>query len=203
MDLGTESVVASELTVEDLYAAIKETKRRGITPDWSPWANQSNRDKLAQLWSEGWSATYIASQIPGMTRNSVLGRLHRTKANKRKEIQRARKPRKYWGKAANRKEKSSYGIRLPGPKVIEIPIVYDPSHQLPLLEANPGQCRWINGEPTGATTLVCGAPVAGEVSWCPYHSSLVYAKRGGKERPLENKRKPTGITLRAAVGLRL
>jgi GcrA cell cycle regulator len=153
---------------------------------WTP-----ERTKAAtQLWREGYSATAIARTLGLASRSQVLGKIGRL------NLQRQRRKTPY-------RPRQWRPRKTPQPKIIEIPIVYDPSHQLPLLDANSGQCRWINGEPSGASTLVCGAPVAGEVSWCPYHSNLVYAKRRGKEQSLQEKRKPTGITLRAAVGLRL
>ena len=40
------------------------------------WDDEST-EKLRRLWAEGLSARKIAVQIPGATRNSVIGKAHR------------------------------------------------------------------------------------------------------------------------------
>ncbi len=43
------------------------------SPAWTP----EEQDKLRELWEAGFSARKIALQLPGKTRNAVVGNAHR------------------------------------------------------------------------------------------------------------------------------
>ena len=45
--------------------------------------NEENTKKLQELWKKGLTASQIAAQIPGKSRNAIIGRAHRLKLESR------------------------------------------------------------------------------------------------------------------------
>ena len=63
---------------------------KGRSTDWP----QDRTDKLKVLWAEGLSARDIAAQLGGITRNAVLGRVHRLGISKTRPARVAREKQK-------------------------------------------------------------------------------------------------------------
>jgi len=126
--------------------------------------------RISELWREGYSLAQIAREIGGgITRNAVLGKLHRLNL---------------MGTSPNAAAK-----RLPGSTTRQFaksvqkksPVVIDftnsATEPVPVGEWRAahvkGQCDWIHGHPnSGEDWRRCGNPVAPERVYCGYH----YAK---------------------------
>lgn len=137
---------------------------------------------LKQLWSDGSTATQIAEQIGhGLTRNSVLGKVHRLKLDKRKTsgtmtkaiTTKARASRSGKGQpkvnaiVARVEAKQSLPMVVPF-DIEDNPDATDVTHLVGLLALGRRSCRWpVTGE--GAATLFCGEH-ADHGPYCPAHS---------------------------------
>lgn len=131
----------------------------------APWT-EAQDDFIRTHWLNGLSATAIAGLLtdrPGITRNAVIGRLHRmgvpprANPNKKSNQPRPRKP------------------RPPRAK----PITHTPPHTLSpigakrIMDIGPGECRYIR-EPLEGPWAFCSRACAEGRSFCADHHALVY-----------------------------
>lgn len=72
------------------------------------WEKQENVEKLRKLWDKGYSASQIASQINGASRNAIIGKVHRMGLSGRAVVHRTYTPRKKPEKAKPRKKKPAF-----------------------------------------------------------------------------------------------
>jgi GcrA cell cycle regulator len=129
---------------------------------------------LVALWKDGLSASRIATELGGVTRNAVLGKLHRlgllgrrsAAARPRPEPRPRRRARRVGAAAAVRQEVPAHcepSIDLPG-------LV----GQLEALRAR--QCRWPIGDPRSGGFGFCGRP-AEAGPYCAAHRRQAYRPR--------------------------
>jgi GcrA cell cycle regulator len=133
---------------------------------------------LQRLWADGLSASQIAGELGGVTRNGVIGKLHRLGlANSRPhrpirtsdDINAQRRVRRM------RTQRQRFRERLPDPEeqaVIDLPANQSPD-AIPFMQAGDGQCRWPLGEPTHQM-MVCGARQLPECPYCARHARIAY-----------------------------
>jgi GcrA cell cycle regulator len=144
---------------------------------------------LKKLWADGLSASQIAAQLGGVTRNAVIGKVHRLGLSGRAKTQsssvpRVRKPRvaslrprlRYHGNAALAPQ---YEYEPdPDPLANVVPI----GPRVSILELNESTCRWPIGEPGKEDLGDCGAQVKAERPYCPYHSRAAYQPPADRRR---------------------
>jgi GcrA cell cycle regulator len=143
---------------------------------------------LKKLWGEGLSASQIAAQLGGVTRNAVIGKVHRLslsgRAKPASSTPRPRKvraasphrpsPRHYIsGNTALKTHASPAPRRLPAPVPIEDIVVPIPLN-ISLLQLSDAVCRWPNGDPGSETFGFCGHASWNSLPYCEYHSRLAY-----------------------------
>ena len=127
---------------------------------------------LKKLWADGLSASQIAGELGGITRNAVIGKVHRLGLSGRAKspsssAPRARKPRSHMLRVARPAMRGNTALALaydlepePEPELIEniIPI----GQRRTLLELNEDTCRWPIGDPASAEFFFCGGkPLVG------------------------------------------
>src|SRR5262245_33943168 len=132
--------------------------------------------RLKELWAEGYSATAIADELKGMTRCSVLGKVHRLKLPARKARQQPDKP-------YIRKRRRANGVPkppTPPPRPPRPPPPPPPlaprMRQLTFAKLRPRQCKWPLGGLLEPPRLFCAADTQGEV-YCEFHQRIA---RSGK-----------------------
>jgi GcrA cell cycle regulator len=140
-------------------------------------------ETLKKLWTEGLSASQIAKQLGGVTRNAVIGKVHRLGLAGRATPSRpAKRPRP----AARPRIVSSVGGLGQRPRVPHAPyLALVP--QLEPLKADDGSvttvltltesvCKWPIGDPGDATFAFCGRGVSeGEKHrYCADHAQLAF-----------------------------
>ena len=143
---------------------------------------------LKKLWSEGLSASQIAGQLGGVTRNAVIGKVHRLSLSGRaKPVSSTPRPRKVRaasphrpagrhfisGNTALKTHASPAPRRLPAQVPIE-DIVVPISLNVPLLALNDQMCKWPNGDPGSDNFGFCGHPNWNSLPYCEYHSRVAY-----------------------------
>lgn len=144
---------------------------------------------LKKLWADGLSASQIAAELGGITRNAVIGKVHRLGLSGRAKSPSSAAPRP-------RKQRSSGMLRVsrpamrgntalafeyevePEPELIEIPI----EQRKTLLQLNERTCRWPIGDPGGSEFFFCGGEAASELPYCSYHSRVAYQPASERRR---------------------
>ena len=150
---------------------------------------------LTKLWADGLSASQIAKQLGGVTRNAVIGKVHRLGLSGRA------KPSSPARKAAARKTAASTASKAsaapkPKPKPVRAPsaprtprvIAQAPTPPPPPLEAKPmsngefatiltiteHMCKWPIGDPGADNFRFCGRKTDPEEPYCLAHSRVAY-----------------------------
>lgn len=143
---------------------------------------------LKKLWADGLSASQIAAQLGGVTRNAVIGKVHRLSLSGRaKQASGAPRPRKVRtgaphrpatrhfiaGNTALKTHASPAPRRLPPPVPIE-DIVVPISLNVTLMALNDQMCKWPSGDPGTEEFHFCGHKVWNGLPYCQYHSRIAY-----------------------------
>jgi len=162
---------------------------------------------LRKLWLDGLSASQIASELSnGITRNAVIGKVHRLGLSGR-----AKMP----AQAAPRRPKPAPHVREPvrsnavvprnlapitrgnlafalAPELVAAPIppkreleevVIPMSERVTITELRDSHCHWPLGDPHSPDFRYCGAdsPV-GEGPYCKYHARVAYQPSNDRRR---------------------
>jgi GcrA cell cycle regulator len=140
---------------------------------------------LRKLWAEGLSASQIAKQLGGVTRNAVIGKVHRlglagraTPSRPAKRPVRTARPR-IVGPSAPR-------LRLPSsvPAVVIPhlePVKFEDGRAANVLTLNESMCKFPIGDPTDPEFAFCGRGAAGG-PYCADHARLAYQPSQAKKR---------------------
>lgn len=133
-------------------------------------------DTLKTLWSEGLSASQIAGRLGGVTRNAVIGKVHRLGLS---------------GRATPAKPKATAATREPAapePPVRRAPAVQmDPaswggSDRLTVSTIGRDQCKWPIGDPASEEFHFCGQGSAAGKPYCAYHTQLAFQPSARRDR---------------------
>ena len=143
---------------------------------------------LKKLWMEGLSASQIAAQLGSVTRNAVIGKVHRLGLSGRaKSSSSAARPKRQpratnYGSRSGRnghRAGSSHPSMMPStgyrqaaaqPEAIEAP---EPL-KLDLIQLSEQTCKWPIGDPAEEDFHFCGHKVKEASPYCAYHSQLAY-----------------------------
>jgi GcrA cell cycle regulator len=143
-------------------------------------------ETLKKLWADGLSASQIAAELGGITRNAVIGKVHRLGLSGRAKSPSSAAPRPRKPRATShmlRVSRSSmrgntalahaYELDIePEPQLIDnvIPL----GQRRSLLELTENTCRWPIGDPGTADFFFCGGPTITSLPYCAYHSRVAY-----------------------------
>jgi GcrA cell cycle regulator len=144
---------------------------------------------LKKLWSDGLSASQIAGQLGGVTRNAVIGKVHRLSLSGRaKPASSTPRPRKLrttsphrpsarlfptQGNTALKTHAHPAPRRLPAPIPIE-DIVIPISLNVSLLALTDQMCKWPLGDPGTDNFHFCGPNNWNSLPYCEYNSRVAY-----------------------------
>jgi GcrA cell cycle regulator len=145
-------------------------------------------EQLKKLWADGLSASQIAAELGGITRNAVIGKVHRlglsgrAKTPSSSTAQRPRKvrqphmlrtsrPATRGNTALARSYAYDYDIEAePQPIENVIPM----GQRRTLLELNEDTCRWPIGDPSQQDFYFCGGKPVASHPYCGVHSRVAY-----------------------------
>src|SRR6201985_3247409 len=132
-----------------------------------PWTDD-RVEQLKKLWEAGLSASQIAAELGAITRNAVIGKVHRLGLSGRAQSASSSAPRQRKARSANHMLRigrpairgntalaHAYEIEAEAePELIDniIPI----GQRRTLLELNEHPCRWPVGDPGGGDFFFCG-----------------------------------------------
>jgi GcrA cell cycle regulator len=124
-------------------------------------------EQLKQLWSDGLSASQIARQLGGVTRNAVIGKVHRLGLAGRATPARAERPRM---QVARRTVRPRPAPVVQEPIVEKDPIVDEFGRKTTVLTINDRMCKWPIGDPSTSEFHFCGHPPKASSPYCDAHS---------------------------------
>ena len=115
-------------------------------------------EQLKTLWTEGLSASQIARALGGVTRNAVIGKVHRLGLAGRATPARTDRPR-----LPSAPRVSLRNHHAPEPPVVEEdPLTLNDGSHATVLTINDRMCRWPIGDPSENEFHFCGhKPKAG------------------------------------------
>lgn len=125
---------------------------------------------LKKLWADGLSASQIARQMGGVTRNAVIGKVHRLGLSGRGTPTRSSRPRRI----AIPKPAMKPVLVKPAPVMVEEPVRLDDGNPADVLTIRDSMCKWPIGDPTKTGFHFCGRPVRAGGSYCEGHAQLAY-----------------------------
>ncbi|TPN89484.1 GcrA cell cycle regulator [Mesorhizobium sp. CU2] len=158
---------------------------------------------LRKLWSEGLSASQIAAQLGGVSRNAVIGKVHRLKlsgrgrataapARQKKTVQGA-SMQKSVARAASATRHVTVGATALQVQFDAEPVarhyirpvenvVVPISRNLQLVELTERTCKWPNGDPLSEDFSFCGTESAETGPYCKYHSRVAFQPAAERRR---------------------
>jgi GcrA cell cycle regulator len=158
---------------------------------------------LRKLWSEGLSASQIAAQLGSVTRNAVIGKVHRLKLSSRGRTTVAAPRQKKTSSSAGgsksatraptvtRSITTSIGATALQTQFDVEPVVrYRPaqdvvvpiSRRLQLVQLSERTCKWPNGDPLTEEFSFCGNDTAATGPYCTYHSRIAFQPAAERRR---------------------
>jgi GcrA cell cycle regulator len=157
-----------------------------MTDAGATWTDE-RVELLKKLWSDGLSASQIAAEIGGVTRNAVIGKVHRLGLSGRS------KPKPPGPQRAKTTRAPSVPTPItPAPRPAPVlPPVLQPadaesqgtaldevavptSERVTIMELRESMCRWPMGDPTKAEFRFCGARAVTGLPYCSHHARIAY-----------------------------
>ena len=151
-------------------------------------------ETLKKLWTEGLSASQIAKEMgEGVTRNAIIGKVHRLKLSGRATPSRPPRPR---AKPAPKPRVTTSAPRTAGSTTTtptvqrEMPIAPPPLEPAPLpsgefatvLTLTNHICKWPIGDPTEQNFRFCGRKSKASSPYCDAHASQAYQPQSRRRR---------------------
>ena len=151
-------------------------------------------EQLKKLWEAGLSASQIAGELGNITRNAVIGKVHRLGLSGRAKSPSSAAPRPRKARPQN------HMMRLSRPQMrgntalaqafaLEPepdPIAYDNvvpmSQRRTLLELTEETCHWPVGDPGNPEFFFCGGKSLGGLPYCAHHSRVAYQPAADRRR---------------------
>jgi|SRR5580704_15862425 GcrA cell cycle regulator len=129
---------------------------------------------LKKLWLEGLSASQIAKQLGGVTRNAVIGKVHRLGLSGRaapsqpsRPVFRPARPRPQAPAPIRREPMQRAAPTLPSP-VLDLP------GTATVLTLGAHMCKWPIGDPSTDEFSFCGRVAGNEGPYCIEHARVAY-----------------------------
>ena len=163
-------------------------------------------DRLKKLWSEGLSASQIAAQLGGVSRNAVIGKVHRlnlpgrakaggaTSARSQKRVTTPvqARPAAFAPRTITRTVTRPAGATMLKEEVeietlqemvvsssnVVVPIF----KRVPLIKLTERTCKWPLGDPLKDDFCFCGNDSPDNTPYCTYHQKLAYQPSAERRR---------------------
>ncbi|MCJ2014438.1 GcrA family cell cycle regulator [Methylobacterium sp. J-076] len=156
---------------------------------------------LRRLWEDGQSASKIAAQLGGVTRNAVIGKVHRLGLSGRVksgedapvaiikpvEVEKV-------AVAAAAPEPTVVVAHRPAPEFPQAPapmpvavaasepVAIPTSQRVTIMDLRESMCRWPLGDPTTPEFRFCGARSITGLPYCTHHAEIAYQPATERKR---------------------
>jgi GcrA cell cycle regulator len=147
---------------------------------------------LKKLWLEGLSASQIAKQLGGVTRNAVIGKVHRLGLSgratpsqpTRPAFRTPRPPRP----AISTPRRSEPRHHEPAVRLAPRPVAYvEEPGTATVLTLGAHMCKWPIGDPATAEFTFCGRRATDEGPYCIEHARVAYQPPQAKKKTSANE----------------
>jgi GcrA cell cycle regulator len=150
-------------------------------------------EQLKKLWSDGLSASQIAGELGGVTRNAVIGKVHRLGLSGRAKSKPAavtRVRQKVVKAVARTTQVVTRGnlamVELVDATPVQMPqrenVVVPMSRKISIMELREGVCRWPIGDPMQPDFAYCGGDCGVGKTYCEAHSRMAYQPQNERRR---------------------
>ena len=138
---------------------------------------------LKKLWLDGLSASQIAKQLGGVTRNAVIGKVHRLGLSGRAAPSQPARP-------VFKAPRPPRPAHVPAPRRVEAaqqqpapaPVLYvEEPGSATVLTLGAHMCKWPIGDPATDAFTFCGRR-AGEGPYCNEHARMAYQPQQARKR---------------------
>ncbi len=147
---------------------------------------------LKKLLADGLSASQIAAELGGITRNAVIGKVHRLGLSGRAKSQsssapRARKPRSHMLRVSRPTTRGNTALAYAyeaepelEPEFVDevIPV----EQRRSLLQLTEDTCRWPVGDPSNSDFFFCGGKPVTSLPYCAHHCRVAYQPATDRRR---------------------
>ena len=165
-----------------------------IKDETSGWT-EPRVEQLKKLWEAGLSASQIAAELGNVTRNAVIGKVHRLGLSGRAKSPSTSVPRPRKARPAQHMMRISRPVSRGNTALAQAfeveleadPIPYDNvvpmSQRRTLLELTEDTCHWPIGDPGSADFFFCGGKSLNALPYCAHHSRIAYQPATDRRRP--------------------
>jgi len=156
-------------------------------------------EQLKKLWESGLSASQIAAELGNITRNAVIGKVHRLGLSGRAKTPSSAAPRQRKVRAPQHMMRISRPMSRGNTalaQAFEVEVEADPiafdnvvpmGQRRTLLELTEETCHWPIGDPGSTEFFFCGGKSLGGLPYCAQHSRVAYQPASDRRRD----RRPT------------
>lgn len=156
---------------------------------------------LKKLWNDGLSASQIAAEFGGITRNAVIGKVHRLGLSGRAKspsssVSRPRKARQavaYPRPARPHATRGNTALASHALPFVDMEPEAEPEPELidniipmgqrcTILQLTEATCHWPVGDPASPDFFFCGGKALTGMPYCGYHSRIAY-------QPVQDRRR--------------
>jgi GcrA cell cycle regulator len=165
--------------LKELFAVMRG-KREMTVLTWS----RNRVEQLKKLWGARLSASQIAAELGDVSRNAVIGKVHRLGLSRRAKSLSTAAPRRRKAHPAQHTMRVTRSVtrgNMALAQAFEVepdPVTSDNvvpmSKRLSLLELNEATCRWPIGDPSSPDFFFCGSKVLTGLPYCARHSRVAY-----------------------------
>lgn len=160
-------------------------------------------DLLRKLWLDGLSASQIAAELShGITRNAVIGKVHRLGLSGRvkapaaatpRQRTRAATPRPASPRPAAPQTRGNLAVdfrpmEAPEPLPVE-DVVIPMSDMVGIMDLRETMCRWPVGDPTTPEFRFCGSKSPPGGPYCNHHARIAYQPAQERRRERDRERR--------------
>jgi GcrA cell cycle regulator len=151
---------------------------------------------LRRLWEDGQSASKIAAQLGGVTRNAVIGKVHRlglggrargaeeapASVSKVVEIETAIAVVETQAPEPVAIVAHRPAPEFPAPAPAPEPVALAVSQRVTIMDLRESMCRWPLGDPTTPEFRFCGARSITGLPYCTHHAEIAYQPAAERKR---------------------
>jgi GcrA cell cycle regulator len=156
-------------------------------PELQTWTDD-RVELLKKLWADGLSASQIAGELGGITRNAVIGKVHRLGLSGRAKAPSSSVPRQRKPRAPSQMFRAPRTMMRGNTALAQMPSYdYDPEpepelieniipmgQRCTLLELDQEKCHWPIGDPGQPDFFFCGGKTNAGTPYCGYHGRVAY-----------------------------
>ena len=142
---------------------------------------------MKKLWEAGLSASKIAAELGNVSRNAVIGKVHRLGLSGRAKSLSSAAPAHHMMRVTRPIARGNTALA----QAFEVEVEPDPvtsdnvvpmSQRLSLLELNEATCHWPIGDPSSPDFFFCGGKALSSLPYCAHHSRIAYQPASDRRR---------------------